>query len=67
MCDLFGIALECHERGPDPEDSAEQEVEWEKTQHVYARQLCYPGSTVQRFPVPEEKVPWEVPEHTFSY
>lgn len=68
MCDFFLIALERHERNPDTntDDSTEQEVEWEKTHHVYARQLCYPGSSVQRFPVPEEKVPWEVPEHTFS-
>ncbi|KAM7407582.1 hypothetical protein PAMA_003348 [Pampus argenteus] len=28
--------------------------------HVNARQFSYPGSKVQRFPVPEEKVPWEV-------
>ncbi|TSK92937.1 Transient receptor potential cation channel subfamily M member 2 [Bagarius yarrelli] len=42
----------------DPSDSTE--TEWEKTHHVYARQLNYPGSTVTRFPVPEEKVPWEV-------
>lgn len=51
----------------DPEESTEQDAEWEKTHHVYARQFCYPGSTVKRFPVPEEKVPWEVPEHEFSY
>ncbi|XP_062313277.1 transient receptor potential cation channel subfamily M member 2 isoform X2 [Osmerus eperlanus] len=28
--------------------------------HVNARQLYYPDSTVTRFPVPEEKVSWEV-------
>lgn len=28
--------------------------------HVNARQLQYPNSKVERFPVPEEKVPWEV-------
>lgn len=50
----------------DPSESTEQEAEWKKTHHVYARQLYYPGSTVKRFPVPEEKVPWEVPEHKFS-
>ncbi|KAB5577294.1 hypothetical protein PHYPO_G00208240 [Pangasianodon hypophthalmus] len=44
----------------DPSESTEQKTEWEKTHHVYARQLYYPGSTVKRFPVPEEKVPWEV-------
>ncbi|XP_058248309.1 transient receptor potential cation channel subfamily M member 2 [Hemibagrus wyckioides] len=44
----------------DPSELTEPEAEWEKTHHVYARQLYYPGSTVIRFPVPEEKVPWEV-------
>ena len=33
--------------------------------HVNARQLYYPDSTVTRFPVPEEKVSWEVPD--FNY
>lgn len=28
--------------------------------HVSSRNLLYPKSTVIRFPVPEEKVPWEV-------
>ncbi|XP_075960121.1 transient receptor potential cation channel subfamily M member 2 [Anarhichas minor] len=28
--------------------------------HVNARQLYYPNSKLTRFPVPEEKVPWEV-------
>uniref|UniRef100_A0A8C3ARZ7 Transient receptor potential cation channel, subfamily M, member 2 n=1 Tax=Cyclopterus lumpus TaxID=8103 RepID=A0A8C3ARZ7_CYCLU len=28
--------------------------------HVKARQLYYPDSKLTRFPVPEEKVPWEV-------
>ncbi|XP_028993467.1 transient receptor potential cation channel subfamily M member 2 isoform X2 [Betta splendens] len=28
--------------------------------HVNARQLYYPNSKLERFPVPEEKVPWEV-------
>ncbi|XP_073330411.1 transient receptor potential cation channel subfamily M member 2 isoform X2 [Pagrus major] len=28
--------------------------------HVNARQFHYPGSKVTRFPVPDEKVPWEV-------
>lgn len=51
----------------DPSESTEQEAEREKTYHVYARQLYYPGSDVKRFPVPLEKVPWEVPEHKFSY
>lgn len=28
--------------------------------HVLARNLLYPGSYTLRFPVPDEKVPWEV-------
>lgn len=28
--------------------------------HVNARHLLYPGCPVTRFPVPNEKVPWEV-------
>lgn len=28
--------------------------------HVLARNLLYPGSHTHRFPVPDEKVPWEV-------
>ncbi|XP_041117862.1 transient receptor potential cation channel subfamily M member 2-like isoform X2 [Polyodon spathula] len=28
--------------------------------HLNARQLLYPASSVKRFPVPDEKVPWEV-------
>ncbi|XP_060040604.1 transient receptor potential cation channel subfamily M member 2 isoform X2 [Erinaceus europaeus] len=29
------------------------------THHISARQLLYPSSSVERFPVPNEKVPWE--------
>lgn len=32
----------------------------EEQHHVKARQFNYPGGKVTRFPVPEEKVPWEV-------
>uniref|UniRef100_A0A8C9VQT0 Transient receptor potential cation channel, subfamily M, member 2 n=1 Tax=Scleropages formosus TaxID=113540 RepID=A0A8C9VQT0_SCLFO len=32
--------------------------------HVNARLLNYPDSTVTRFPVPDEKVPWKVPHST---
>ncbi|XP_067370897.1 transient receptor potential cation channel subfamily M member 2 isoform X3 [Channa argus] len=34
--------------------------EKEDSFHVNARQLYYPNSKLTRFPVPEEKVPWEV-------
>lgn len=30
--------------------------------HVSARNLLYPSSSTVRFPVPDEKVPWEVGE-----
>lgn len=36
------------------------------TFHVNARQFYYPDSKVTRFPVPEEKVPWEVFHHCKS-
>uniref|UniRef100_A0AAY4EJ95 Transient receptor potential cation channel subfamily M member 2 n=1 Tax=Denticeps clupeoides TaxID=299321 RepID=A0AAY4EJ95_9TELE len=42
-----------------PDEPLAEEAESEK-RHVYARHLHYPDSNVTRFPVPEEKVPWEV-------
>ncbi|KAG9271648.1 transient receptor potential cation channel subfamily M member 2-like [Astyanax mexicanus] len=44
----------------EPAESGGEDQEQEKTHHFYARQHRYTGSTVKRFPVPEEKVPWEV-------
>lgn len=32
--------------------------------HINARQFYYPDSKVTRFPVPEEKVPWQVIHHS---
>ncbi|XP_066542040.1 transient receptor potential cation channel subfamily M member 2-like [Hoplias malabaricus] len=55
---LMGCALKGTES--DPKAPEEQEPEEEKTHHFFARQHHYPGSTVKRFPVPEEEVPWEV-------
>lgn len=49
----------------DPSEATESKSEWEKTHHINACQLYYPGSTAVRFPVPEEKVPWEVPKCKF--
>ncbi|XP_066542051.1 transient receptor potential cation channel subfamily M member 2-like isoform X2 [Hoplias malabaricus] len=43
----------------EPKEPEEEEPEEEKTHHFFARQHQYPGSTVKRFPVPEEEVPWE--------
>ncbi|RXN16987.1 transient receptor potential cation channel subfamily M member 2 [Labeo rohita] len=44
----------------DDGESSGQETDEESAPHTFARQLQYPSSTVERFPVPEEKVPWEV-------
>ncbi|KAL2081309.1 hypothetical protein ACEWY4_023162 [Coilia grayii] len=42
-------------------DENECDGEVEKRQyHFYARSFLYPGTNKKRFPVPEEKVPWEV-------
>ncbi|KAL1267375.1 hypothetical protein QQF64_032738 [Cirrhinus molitorella] len=44
----------------DDGESSGQETDEESAPHTFARQLQYPSSTIKRFPVPEEKVPWEV-------
>lgn len=44
----------------DDGESSEQETDDESAPHTLARQLQYPDSNVKRFPVPEEKVSWEV-------
>ncbi|XP_048811178.1 transient receptor potential cation channel subfamily M member 2 isoform X1 [Lagopus muta] len=41
-------------------DPEEKPGEKQPTHHVLARNLLYPGSHTTRFPVPDEKVPWEV-------
>uniref|UniRef100_UPI0037E9964E transient receptor potential cation channel subfamily M member 2 n=1 Tax=Semicossyphus pulcher TaxID=241346 RepID=UPI0037E9964E len=41
-------------------DSLRNTSEKEDGFHVNARQFHYPNSKIKRFPVPEEKVPWEV-------
>lgn len=49
-------------RAPEMKEYPEEEVP-ETSQalyHVSARNLSYPSSTAVRFPVPDEKVPWEV-------
>ncbi|NXU57450.1 TRPM2 protein, partial [Turnix velox] len=46
-----------------PLDVKEVDLEGEEREtpyHVLARSLRYPGSHILRFPVPHEKVPWEV-------
>ncbi|NXV22823.1 TRPM2 protein, partial [Cepphus grylle] len=44
-------------KGVDLEGKAEES---QPPYHVLARNLLYPGSHTLRFPVPDEKVPWEV-------
>nr|XP_031316590.1 transient receptor potential cation channel subfamily M member 2 isoform X1 [Camelus dromedarius]XP_031316591.1 transient receptor potential cation channel subfamily M member 2 isoform X1 [Camelus dromedarius]XP_031316592.1 transient receptor potential cation channel subfamily M member 2 isoform X1 [Camelus dromedarius]XP_031316593.1 transient receptor potential cation channel subfamily M member 2 isoform X1 [Camelus dromedarius] len=47
--------------GQDPElDRGQKAEDPGDAYHVNARHLFYPGSSVLRFPVPNEKVPWEV-------
>lgn len=47
--------------GRDPElDSGSKAEDPGDTYHVNARHLLYPSCSVLRFPVPNEKVPWEV-------
>ncbi|XP_067394834.1 transient receptor potential cation channel subfamily M member 2 isoform X1 [Emydura macquarii macquarii] len=41
-------------------DSEDKPNETTAQCHVNARSLLYPGSSTVRFPVPDEKVPWEV-------
>ncbi|CAJ1079221.1 transient receptor potential cation channel subfamily M member 2 isoform X1 [Xyrichtys novacula] len=41
-------------------DTFKNTSEKEDRFHVNARQFYYPNSKITRFPVPEEKVPWEV-------
>lgn len=52
---FFPAALTTTDESPDIYTS-----EKEDGFHVNARQFHYPNSKVKRFPVPEEKVPWEV-------
>lgn len=46
---------------PDAEPSSKRKVEEPGDgYHVNARHLLYPDALIMRFPVPNEKVPWEV-------
>lgn len=57
LCGLFPAALIMTDESP---DTLRNMSEKEDRFHVNARQFHYPNSKVTRFPVPEEKVPWEV-------
>ncbi|XP_039598768.1 transient receptor potential cation channel subfamily M member 2 [Polypterus senegalus] len=41
-------------------ETSDEEDDPEPHYHVNARQLLYPDSNVKRFPVPDERVPWEI-------
>ncbi|XP_060098023.1 transient receptor potential cation channel subfamily M member 2 isoform X3 [Heteronotia binoei] len=49
-------------RAPELKEYPEEEVSetFQTLYHVSTRNLSYPNSTAIRFPVPDEKVPWEV-------
>ncbi|OXB58661.1 hypothetical protein ASZ78_003628 [Callipepla squamata] len=47
-------------------DLEEKPEEKQPPYHVLARNLLYPGSHTIRFPVPDEKVPWEVDFHLYD-
>ncbi|KAL0985692.1 hypothetical protein UPYG_G00160580 [Umbra pygmaea] len=59
--DALQLALPSKLSPDDPGEPKTKEEERKETcYHVNARRLVYPGSNIPRFPVPEEKVPWEV-------
>ncbi|RXM32084.1 Transient receptor potential cation channel subfamily M member 2 [Acipenser ruthenus] len=47
-------------------NSTEESDDGNPHYHLNARQLLYPASSVKRFPVPDEKVPWEVQFDAYS-
>lgn len=61
---MFLAALTTADKSPDRYTSA---AERDERLHVNARQFQYPGSKIKRFPVPEEKVPWEVSRIPFKH
>ncbi|XP_069790175.1 transient receptor potential cation channel subfamily M member 2 [Narcine bancroftii] len=48
------------------EESAGKERDLKPMYHVKARSLMYPDSKIERFPVPDEMVPWQVPFVEYS-
>ncbi|XP_039611039.1 transient receptor potential cation channel subfamily M member 2-like [Polypterus senegalus] len=54
-------AVSCEKKKEEEQkETLDKEEVPERHHHVNARQLLYPGSSVKRFPVPDERVPWEV-------
>ncbi|XP_036301235.1 transient receptor potential cation channel subfamily M member 2 isoform X2 [Pipistrellus kuhlii] len=54
------LASQAASEGQDPELDGRQKAEdLGDTHHINARHLLYPNSPIVRFPVPNEKVPWE--------
>lgn len=57
----LSLAPQKASEGQDPALSGRRQAEdWGDGHHVNARHLLYPNAPVTRFPVPNEKVPWEV-------
>uniref|UniRef100_A0A8C8SFY4 Transient receptor potential cation channel subfamily M member 2 n=1 Tax=Pelusios castaneus TaxID=367368 RepID=A0A8C8SFY4_9SAUR len=56
------VCLLAPSKAPELKDGGSENKTKETTArcHVSARTLLYPGSSTVRFPVPDEKVPWEV-------
>ncbi|XP_058379227.1 transient receptor potential cation channel subfamily M member 2 isoform X10 [Diceros bicornis minor] len=58
--DVPTLASQKASEGQDPElHSRQEEEDPGDAHHVNARHLLYPSSLITRFPVPNEKVPWE--------
>uniref|UniRef100_A0A4W3H5R4 Transient receptor potential cation channel, subfamily M, member 2 n=1 Tax=Callorhinchus milii TaxID=7868 RepID=A0A4W3H5R4_CALMI len=47
-------------KSKEQEDSDDEDKDSKTLHHVDARSFFYPDSNIERFPVPDEKVPWEV-------
>ncbi|XP_059502989.1 transient receptor potential cation channel subfamily M member 2 isoform X2 [Stegostoma tigrinum] len=61
----FGSRESASALGISDSKATEEEIEPEAKElkpmcHVHARSLVYPGTNINRFPVPDEKVPWKV-------
>ncbi|XP_038646188.1 transient receptor potential cation channel subfamily M member 2 [Scyliorhinus canicula] len=42
------------------DETEDEEKDLKSLYHVNARSLMYPDTNIQRYPVPDEKVPWEI-------
>ena len=62
MCDVFSFTERKEARREKAKLKAQTSAHLEKKLrlHVVSRSPVYPNCFIQRFPVPDEKVPWEV-------